>query len=336
MAYENVLRAIEDIKSGKMIVMVDDENRENEGDVVCAAAFCDVEKVNFMISHAKGVLCAPLTRELARRLDLSPMVASNTSTHETAFTISIDAKQALTGVSAYERSMTIKMLVDPNIKAGDFVRPGHIFPLIAKEGGVLERTGHTEGSVDLCKLAGLAPVSVICEIVKDDGSMARRADLERFCAKFGLSMISVSDIIEYRLKNEKLISVATPKMANLAGFTAKSYEIKDHLDNLHYAYVFGEISQSTNVKFHKICSDLHLLSSPKYAKFMQYLEILSKEGGILVFLNGEDANSEVFKNYGIGAQILAHFGVKDITILSSSQKEFVAINGFGLNILGYK
>lgn len=336
MAYEKVIQAINDIRNGKMVVMVDDEDRENEGDIVCAAAFCDMEKVNFMISHAKGVLCTPLTRDLAQKLELTPMVSSNTSAHETAFTVSIDAKQALTGVSAYERDMTIKMLVDPNTKPSDFVRPGHIFPLIAKQGGVLERTGHTEGSIDLCKLAGLAPVSVICEVVKDDGTMARRADLESFCEQFGFNMISVSDIIEYRLHHEKLIRVLEPLNAKIAGFDAKCYEISDHVGNTHFAYVFGEIKGKTNVKFHKICSDLHLLSSPKYTKFMEYLHVLADEGGILVFLSGEDLSSEVFKNYGIGAQIISYLGAKDIVLLSESQKEFVAINGFGLEILGYK
>ncbi|HDX6289415.1 TPA: 3,4-dihydroxy-2-butanone-4-phosphate synthase, partial [Campylobacter fetus subsp. venerealis] len=231
MAFDRVLQAIDDIKNGKMIVMVDDEDRENEGDIVYAACFSDIEKVNFMITHAKGVLCTPVTRELADKFELSPMVSSNTSCHETAFTVSIDAKEAATGVSAYERDMTIKMLVDYNTKADDFVRPGHIFPLIAKKGGVLERTGHTEGSIDLCKLAGVAPVSVICEVVNDDGTMARRVDLEKFCSKFGLNMVSVSDIIEYRLHHEKLINIEDAKRSSIAGFEALRYDVSDHLGN---------------------------------------------------------------------------------------------------------
>ncbi|ANE35905.1 bifunctional 3,4-dihydroxy-2-butanone 4-phosphate synthase / GTP cyclohydrolase II protein [Campylobacter iguaniorum] len=337
MAFEKVLQAIEDIKNGKMVVMVDDEDRENEGDIVYAACFSDIEKVNFMISHAKGVLCTPVTRELASKFELAPMVSSNTSCHETAFTVSIDAKAAATGVSAYERDMTIKMLVDYNTTANDFVRPGHIFPLIAKNGGVLERTGHTEGSIDLCKLAGVAPVSVICEVVNDDGTMARRDDLEKFCEKFGLNMVSVSDIIEYRLHHEKLINVSEPKQDSVAGFLATKYSIKDHLSNTHTAFVFGQINEKTNVKFHKIRTDIELLSSPKYPEFISHLETLKKEGGILVFLDGEDCNSNIFKNYGVGAQIIKYFGAKDIEILSSSEyKEFVAIKGFGLNILGYK
>ncbi len=339
MAYERVLQAIEDIKNGKMVVMVDDEDRENEGDVVCAACFCDVEKVNFMISNAKGVLCTPLTPHLARKFNLTPMVVSNTSQHETAFTVSIDAKHAATGVSAYERDMTIKMLVDPATEPSDFVRPGHIFPLIAKKGGVLERTGHTEGSIDLCKLAGLTPVSVICEVVKEDGSMARRPDLEEFCARFGLNMVSVSDIIEYRLHHEKLIRVADPCAAKIADLDALKFEIIDHLGNVHYAFIFGGLDSlegCANVKFHKIGADLRLLTSERYDEFMRHLNILASEGGILVFLSGEDPSGGVFKNYGVGAQILAHFGVREMQILSSSEKEFVAIGGFGLNIVGYR
>lgn len=337
MAFEKVLQAIEDIKNGKMVVMVDDEDRENEGDIVYAACFSDVQKVNFMITHAKGVLCTPLTKELADKFELSPMVSANTSCHETAFTVSIDAKNATTGVSAYERNMTIKMLVDYNTKAQDFVRPGHIFPLIAKKGGVLQRTGHTEGSIDLCKLAGVAPVSVICEIVKDNGEMARRSDLEEFCKKFNLNMVSVSDIIEYRLHHEKLIHVFEPSNACIAGFDAKKYEVKDHLGNYHGVYIFGNLNKTTNVKFHKITRDIDLLSSCKFTEFMRHIEILNKQGGILIVLDGESCNLNPLKNYGVGAQILLHFGIKDINILSSNEnKEFVAIKGFGLNILGYK
>ncbi|ARR02276.1 bifunctional 3,4-dihydroxy-2-butanone 4-phosphate synthase / GTP cyclohydrolase II protein [Campylobacter vicugnae] len=337
MAFERVLQAIDDIKNGKMIVMVDDEDRENEGDIVFAAAFSDVQKVNFMITHARGVLCTPLSKELADKFDLYPMVGANTSCHETAFTVSIDAKKATTGVSAYERDMTIKMLVDSATKADDFVRPGHIFPLIAKSGGVLERTGHTEGSIDLCRLAGLAPVSVICEIVNDDGTMARRDDLEKFCDKFNLNMVSIAEIIEYRLHHEKLISVDELGESQIAGKKAIKYSIIDHLGNKHYAFIFGQIASKTNVKFHKIKDDIELLNSYKFNEFLSHIELLESEGGILIFLAGNEDDSGLIKNYGIGAQILKYFGASNIEILSSSEfKEFVAISGFGLNILGQK
>ena len=337
MGFQRVLKAIEDIKNGKMIVMVDDEDRENEGDIVFSAAFSDVQKVNFMITHARGVVCTPLSKELADKFELYPMVGANTSSHETAFTISIDAKKASTGVSAYERDMTIKMLVDGATKASDFVRPGHIFPLIAKSGGVLERTGHTEGSIDLCKLAGLAPVSVICEIVNDDGTMARRDDLEKFCDKFGLNMVSIAEIIEYRLHHEKLISVNELGKSQIAGKNANKYSIMDHLGNTHYAFIFGDIKDATNVKFHKIKDDIELLNSHKFSEFISHIDLLDKEGGILIFLAGNEDDGSLIKNYGIGAQILKYFGASDIKILSSSEsKEFVAIKGFGLNILGQK
>ncbi|MCR8678447.1 MULTISPECIES: bifunctional 3,4-dihydroxy-2-butanone 4-phosphate synthase/GTP cyclohydrolase II [Campylobacter] len=337
MGFQRVLKAIEDIKNGKMIVMVDDEDRENEGDIVFSAAFSDVQKVNFMITHAKGVVCTPLSKELADKFELYPMVGANTSSHDTAFTISIDAKKASTGVSAYERDMTIKMLVDGATRAGDFVRPGHIFPLIAKSGGVLERTGHTEGSIDLCRLAGLAPVSVICEIVNDDGTMARRDDLEKFCDKFGLNMVSIAEIIEYRLHHEKLISVSELGKSQIAGKNANKYSIMDHLGNTHYAFIFGDIKDTTNVKFHKIKDDIELLNSHKFSEFISHIDLLDKDGGILIFLAGNEDDGSLIKNYGIGAQILKYFGASDIKILSSSEsKEFVAIKGFGLNILGQK
>lgn len=337
MSFNRVLQAIEDIKSGKMIVMVDDEDRENEGDIVFSAAFSDVQKVNFMITHARGVVCTPLSKELADKFELYPMVGANTSSHETAFTISIDAKKATTGVSAYERDMTIKMLVDGSTKASDFVRPGHIFPLIAKSGGVLERTGHTEGSIDLCKLAGLAPVSVICEIVNDDGTMARRDDLEKFCDKFGLNMVSIAEIIEYRLHHEKLISVSNLGRSQIAGKNADKYSITDHLGNTHYVFIFNKIESITNVKFHKIKDDIELLNSHKFDEFISHIELLDQKGGILIFLAGKEDDSNLIKNYGIGAQILKYFGASDIKILSSSEfKEFVAIKGFGLNIINQK
>ena len=235
MALENVLRAIEDIKNGKMVVMVDDEDRENEGDLVFSATSSDMQKVNFAITHAKGVLCLAMDEANAKRLDLPLMVAKNTSSHETAFTVTIDAKDATTGVSAYERDMTIRLAADASSKPEDFVRPGHIFPLIAKNGGVLVRTGHTEGSVDLCKLAGVASMASICEIVKEDGTMARRDYLEEFCKKFGLNMISVSDLVEYRLSHESLIRVGEKSDVMIADYVATRYDITDHKGKIHSA-----------------------------------------------------------------------------------------------------
>ena len=333
MAFENVLKAIEDIKNGKMVIMVDDEDRENEGDLVFSAASSDMQKVNFAITHAKGVLCLAMDEANAKRLDLPLMVSKNTSSHETAFTVTIDAKEATTGVSAYERDMTIRLAASTDSVPENFVRPGHIFPLIAKKGGVLVRTGHTEGSVDLCKLAGVSPMAAICEIVKEDGTMARRDYLEEFCKKFDLNMISVSELVEYRLSHESLIEVSPAKSVKICGFEAKRYDIKDHENKNHAAYVFGEIKAQTNVKFQKISKDHELLSGDKFDNLLKSLDFLNKNGGVLLFLDSNKSDASSQKDYGIVAQILKYFGINEIELLSSNKnKEFVSLAGFGLNI----
>ncbi|PSM51286.1 bifunctional 3,4-dihydroxy-2-butanone-4-phosphate synthase / GTP cyclohydrolase II protein [Campylobacter blaseri] len=336
MSLISVKEAIEDIKNGKMIVIVDDEDRENEGDLVFAGAFCDVEKVNFAITHAKGILCTPVSKEIAKRLGFDLMVRDNTSNHETAFTITVDAKEATTGVSAVERDMTIKLISNPSTKMSDFVAPGHIFPLIAKAGGVLERIGHTEGSIDLCVMAGLAPVSVICEIVNEDGTMARRDDLDEFCKKHNLNMVSIAQIVEYRLQHETLISFGDKKECVFAGYKTLCYDVKDHRENSHKVFVFGDIKEETNVKFHKVSTDLNFLTSKKYDEFMKYIDMLSKKGGVLIFLNNSFDDSEnLIKEYGIGAQILRELGIKKINILSSNEQgDFAGISGFGIDIIG--
>ena len=331
----SVEQAIEDLKNGKMLVMVDDVDRENEGDLVFASTFSSAEKVNFAITHARGVLCVALSPQIAQQLDLNLMVDKNTSSHETAFTVTIDAKGAKTGVSAYERNMTIELMSRVGARADDFVRPGHIFPLIAKSGGVLARTGHTEGSTDLCRLAGLSQSAVICEIVKDDGDMARRDDLEKFCAQHDINMISVAQIVQYRLKHETLVKFSELKSALLCGEAAKFYDVSDHEGNEHRAYIFGEPEKSaqTNVKFHKISSDLEFLSDTKFNDFMRDLDILRKEGGVLLMLKSAQNRAD-FKSFGIGAQILAHLGVRKIKILSKSEpKDYAGLSGFGIDIV---
>lgn len=332
----SIEKAIDDIKNGKMIVVVDDESRENEGDLVFAGAFSSVEKVNFAITHAKGVLCTPISKDIAKKLGFEPMVKNNTSNHETAFTITVDAKDATTGVSANERDMTIKLIANANSKPSDFVFPGHIFPLIAKDGGVLERIGHTEASIDLCNLAGLVPVSVICEIVNEDGTMARRDDLDKFCAKFDLNMISVADLVKYRLKTETLVEFSELKSGILAQKDAKFYDIKDHNGKFHKAYIFGDIKSKTNVKFHKITSDYYFLSSHKFQEFKRATQILEKDGGILIFFDSEVNESGAIKDYGIGAQILSKFGIKDISLITENKdQEFAGLSGFGLNVVNF-
>lgn len=330
----SIEEAIEELKQGNMLVLVDDEDRENEGDIIFAATFSTTELVNFAITHAKGVLCTPVSKEIAKKLNLEPMVPNNTSLHETAFTITIDAVETKTGVSATERNLTIKKMVEPTSNGNDFVRPGHIFPLIAKDGGVLVRTGHTEGCVDLCKLAGLEEIAICCEIVKDDGEMARRDDLEIFCDKFGLKMIAVSDIVRYRLQNESLITLAQKTKTKIAGFDALKFEFIDHNQNHHEAFVFGEISKITPVKFHCVMQDNEFLISPKYNDFMKSLSFLNEKGGILVMMNNGKQSKSQMKDYGIGAQILKFLGVSEIELLSSNANlEFVGISGFGLNVI---
>lgn len=332
MAFVSVEQAIKDLQEGKMLVMVDAEDRENEGDLIFAAQFSTKEKVNFAITNARGVVCVALNEKIAKHFELPLMVRDNTSSHETAFTITCDSKDALTGVSAYERDKTIRVFVDENAKADDFVRPGHINPLIAKKGGVLERTGHTEGTVDLCHLAGLKEACVICEIVKDDGDMARRADLLEFCKKFKLNMIAVSDIIEHRLKNESLINVISEAESNIAGFKAQKIIFEDHKQIQHIAFIFGTPKKSENVKFHSSGSDFELLTSNKFCELLEQIKFLSQNGGVLICMQGEKSKKIQFKSYGIGAQILRHLGIEEVKLLEKSQKDFAALEGFGLKL----
>ncbi len=333
MGFVSVREAIEDLKNGKMLVMVDAEDRENEGDLIFPAQFSSQEKVNFMIKEARGVVCVALSEKIALKFKLPLMVPKNTSNHETAFTITVDAKEATTGVSAYERDMTIRLFADSNANENSFVRPGHINPLIAKKGGVLERTGHTEGSVDLCQLAGLTEACVICEIVRDDGNMARRSDLEEFCKKHALNMIAVSDLIEYRLKNESLIALLEEHNSSLAGFKAKKFIFKDHNNTQHIAFCFGKLKEKENVKFHVSGRDFELLTSQKFSELLKQIEFLHDKGGIIIFMQGEKSHTERFKSYGIGAQILKYFKIKEIKLLSQNcDKDFIGLKGFGLSI----
>ncbi len=336
MPIERVKKAIEDIKSGKMIVMIDDEDRENEGDVVYGATFSTPQKVNFMATYAKGLICVALTKEIADRLKLNPMVKENDSSYETAFTVSVDAKECTTGISAYERDLTIRLLADYNSKPKDFVRPGHIFPLIAKDGGTLVRTGHTEGSVDICKLAGVAPAAVICEIMKEDGTMARRKDLEIFAKKHNLNIVYISDIIEYRLKSEYLVRTIAESNTLFLGHPVKRIDFLDHQNNHHIAFIFKDRKKDSIVRFHHIGSDFDFLTkNNNFNKMMRSIEILKKEGGVLIFLdNRENKEKSEMRDFGIGAQIVKKLGIEKMHILVGSKgKEFIGISGFGLDIV---
>ncbi len=332
---KRVKQAIEDIKSGKMVIMIDDEDRENEGDLVYAGTFSTPEKVNFMATYAKGLICVSVSKEISDRLQLSPMVKDNNSQHETAFTVTVDAKECTTGISAYERDMTIKVLSDYNSKPSDLVKPGHIFPLIAKNGGVLVRTGHTEGSVDLCKMAGLTQVAVICEIMKDDGTMARRSDLEKFAKKHDLNIVYISDLVEYRLQNESLIREIAEARVKFMDSDAKRIDFVDHKESHHIAYQFGILRETTNVRFHNIGLDIELLSNEKkYNNLIKSIRFLQKNGGVLIFLEKEENRNPYMKEYGIGAQILKELKVKNIRLLVGKKGvEFVGLSGFGLNVV---
>jgi len=333
-AIQRVKEAIEEIQKGNMVIMLDDEDRENEGDLVYAAPLSSHEKVNFMATYAKGLICVSVTKDTAIRLELNPMVNSNTSSYETAFTVSVDAADAATGISAGERDDTIKILANPISKAIELVRPGHIFPLIAKDGGVLVRTGHTEGSVDLCKLAGLSGEAVICEIMKEDGTMARRDDLDIFAQKHNLKQIYISDLVEYRLSHETLVENISSEEIQFFNTDVTKKEFKDHLGQVHTVIQFGELTDITHVKFHTVIPDIKLfLNDEKLHSMLKTINFLQAKGGLLIFLNDDIANKESQKDYGIGAQILNSLNVKKIKLMTSGGKHsFVGLNGFGLEI----
>ena len=336
MPLERVRESITAIKNGEMVIIMDDEDREDEGDLVFAAEFCTPQKVNFMAQEARGLICVSITNKLAQKLDLQPMVAHNSSNHETAFTISIDSKDAKTGISAFERDQTIRLMCDESSTPETFVRPGHIFPLVAKEGGVLVRTGHTEASVDLCLLAGLKPVSVICEIMKKDGSMAHRGDkfLLEFASEHGLKILYVSDLIAYRLQFENLLTQKQSGKANFLGTECEKSVFVDHLGREHTVFVFGTLSQNALFKFHNIRSDLELLScADAFENLMHSIELLKQQGGALVFLQTSSTKLSDIKNFGIGAQIMRALGMREFNLLTSTEGvQFVGLSGFGLNM----
>lgn len=334
-AIQRVKEAIEEIQKGNMVIMLDDEDRENEGDLVYAAPLSTPQKVNFMATHAKGLICVSVTTKTAKKLELYPMVSSNTSSYETAFTVSVDAKSASTGISAGERDDTIKILANPISKVEELVKPGHIFPLIAKDGGVLVRTGHTEGSVDLCKLAGLNGEAVICEIMKEDGTMARRDDLDIFAQKHNLKQVFISDLVEYRLSHETLVEEINSVPFIFFDVKSTKKEFKDHLGNIHTAIVFNEINETTHIKFHTIIPDINLfLDNGKLNSMLKTINFMQAKGGVLIFLNESMSHKESQKDYGIGAQILNALNIKKIKLLTSGGKHsFIGLNGFGLEII---
>lgn len=370
MKLNTINEAIEDLKNNKIIIVVDDENRENEGDFICPAETISPDIVNFMATHGRGLICVPLTNKRCKQLNLNPMVTNNTELMDTAFTISVDLKGngVTSGISAIDRSKTIKALVDVDTKADDLLRPGHIFPLSAKDGGVLRRTGHTEAAIDIARLSGFKPAGVICEIMNEDGTMARLPQLFKVAKKFNLKIISIEDLVSYRMKNDSLIELIDKfKIESIYGdYILNTFKQKNN-DQVHLALSRGmwslnEPVLSRVIPLSSINNNIDDLLLREDTVLKKITDHINKEGkGVIVFVNQDHETKPILnkinhlkksqdsgknhepykamdlKDYGVGAQILYSLNVSKIKLLTSNTKKIkrVGMAGYGLEIVEY-
>ena len=339
--FSKISSIIQDAKKGKMFILVDDKNRENEGDLIIPASKCDSKSINFMAKHGRGLICLALTKKQIDNLRLPLMSPNNKSRMQTAFTISIEAKKGITtGISAQDRSKTIRTAINPKAKKNDIVSPGHVFPLVARNGGVLERAGHTEASVDISKLSNLNPSSVICEVMNEDGRMARLNDLYKFSKKHKIKLASIEDLISYRLKYERLIIKLISKTAYLnSSIKVNIHHYKSKLEsNINFAITRGTLNQKKFIPVRVISANINNKNILKNTKVRSSLKILSKfKNYLLLIINNrnnviKDKNINTLRYYGIGAQIIKDLNVKNMILLSRRRKKIIGLDGFGLKI----